>query len=71
MKQIKKTTMSFSITQSNKDIIATLSDRDGCSASDVVNKALETYALFDTQYQVFKEQAVAKLAKKQVRRESI
>lgn len=44
-----KTTMSFTITEANKAIITMIAERDGCSASQVVNKAVEVYALYDQQ----------------------
>lgn len=49
MKRNLKVTMSFSITQTNRDIITAIADRDGLPISQVVNKAIEVYALFDQQ----------------------
>ena len=49
MKRKSKVTMSFSITETNRDIVLAIADRDGLPVSQVVNKAIEVYALFDQQ----------------------
>ena len=55
----KKITMSFTVTEANKEAIALIAQRDGCSASQVVNKAIEVYVIYDQQTR----QLISQLAK--------